>query len=166
MDDFKTVEGEIRSNDPLLRKQKEGVAEMRTSLLACSNDPVRAIQEITAKRVYHQLTRIVRYTELMDQIEARLYQSIEDTVLCTPTSDPATWVMLLNIQERLQDSMIKSHKLLEPYLGVSPEVSVAPVVEPTDEGSQTILDRTSRDKVRNAAKQLLLMMNGEHSDDN
>lgn len=166
MDDFKTVEGEIRKTDPLLRKQKEGVAEMRTSLLACSGDPVRAIQEITAKRVYHQLIRIVRYTELMDQIESKLYDSIEDALLTKPTADPATWLMLINVQERLQDSMIKSHKLLEPYLGVTPEVSVAPVVEPSDDGSQMILDRASRDRVRNAAKQLLIVMDEENPDDN
>lgn len=160
MDDFKTVEGEIRQNDPLLRKQKEGVAEMRTSLLACSDDPAQAVRELTARRMYHQLTRIVRYTELMDKLEEKLYRSIENTVLQQDETDPGTWITLLALQERLQDSMIKSHKLLEPYL-TSDLLDNMDVVETSGvEVRPTILDRASRDNVRNAAQQLLLMLDG------
>ena len=164
MDDFKTVEGEIVSDDPLLRKQKEGVAAMRTSLLACKDNPGQAVRELTSIRVYHQLTRVVRYIELMDKLEEKLYASIEASALKTNNADPTTWMMLLHIQEQLQDNMIKSHKLLEPYLSEGPMTLTDSLAIEVEADQPQLLDRTSRDKVRSAAQQLLLMMDGESND--
>jgi len=165
MDNFKTVEGEIREKDPLLRNQNEGVAEMRTSLLACSDNPAQAVRELTIKRIYHQLTRIVRYTELMDKIENKLYESIENTVLTQDTMDPTTWMVLISIQERLQDNMIKSHKLLEPYIGATPEMNIEGIETVATDAPPSLLDRTSRDNVRKAAQELLLMLDEDKTDD-
>lgn len=164
MDDFKTVEGEIVSDDPLLRKQKEGVAEMRTSLLACKDNPAKAVRELTSMRVYHQLTRVVRYIELMDKLEEKLYASIEASALKTNNADPTTWMMLLHIQEQLQDNMIKSHKLLEPYLSEGPMTLTDSLAIEVESDQPQLLDRASRDRVRSAAQKLLLMMDGESND--
>lgn len=164
MDDFKTVEGEIQDNDPLLRKQKEGVTAMRTSLLACKDNPAKAVRELTSLRVYHQLTRVVRYIELMDKLEEKLYASIEASALKTNNADPSTWMMLLHIQKQLQDNMIKSHQLLEPYLADGPMTLSDSLSIEVEAETPQLLDRASRDKVRNAAQQLLLMMDGESND--
>ena len=165
MDDFKTVEGEIVSDDPLLRKQKEGVAAMRTSLLACKDNPAKAVRELTSMRVYHQLTRVVRYIELMDKLEEKLYAAIEASALKANDADPTTWIMLIHIQEQLQDNMIKSHKLLEPYLTDGPMTLSDTLAIEVEPDQPQLLDRASRDKVRSAAQKLLLMMDGETYDD-
>jgi hypothetical protein len=67
--------------NPIVQRQKEDVAKMRASLLSCNDEsgiPVsRALQDITIMRIYHQLTRIIRFTEMMDKIEDRLYEAID-----------------------------------------------------------------------------------------
>ena len=71
----KTVDGSIQSIDPLISKQKEDVAKMRASLLCCNDDPyaaTQAMKSITVLRVYHQMSRIIRYLEMMDKIEDKL----------------------------------------------------------------------------------------------
>ena len=42
MSNIKTVDGFTSILDPLYQKQKEGVAKMRASLLACTEDPTMA----------------------------------------------------------------------------------------------------------------------------
>ena len=105
MGDFKTVEDSVRIHDPLLRKQKEDVAKMRASLLSCSDDPTSsttALKNITVLRVYHQISRIIRYLEMMDKIEDKLYESIDYQLDNLNTSNPVTWMQLLTLQERMQ----------------------------------------------------------------
>jgi hypothetical protein len=161
MDDIKTVD-DYQILDPLYSKQKEGVSKMRASLLACSSDNstsmVNAIQNITVMRIYHQLSRIIKYTELMDKLEDKLYESIENTI-DNVNSDPATMMMLLNVQEKLQKSMIESHKLLQPYMDVK-EFAVMDLVQPEDNHSNiTILDPEKRDGLRTKASNILKQLN-------
>ena len=161
MDDLKTVE-DFNPVDQLRSKQKEDVAKMRASLLSCTADPSTAqqsLQNIAVMRIYHQISRIIRYTELMDKLEEKLYDSIEHTI---DTSDPArttTWLQLMKIQETLQKNMIESHKLLQPYLDLKSYsiMDLAPQQE-TPSASAVILDADSREKIRSSAQAVLLQL--------
>ena len=171
MDDIKTVDNpqiqisnapSSSTMDELCAKQKEDVAKMRASLLSCPpEDSVsveNAIRGVTVMRIYHQLTRIVRYTELMDKLEAKLYDAIENTIDSSDES-AATWVLLLNIQEKLQKSMIESHKLLQPYMDVK-EFNMKDLFSSTEvqtTGKQ-IADQETREAVRQKANQVLIAL--------
>lgn len=155
----KTVDGSIQSIDPLISKQKEDVAKMRASLLCCNDDPyaaTQAMKNITVLRVYHQMSRIIRYLEMMDKIEEKLYRSIEASMDNMDEESPVTWMTLLNIQTKLQQNLIDSHKLLQPYLNVQ-EMSIedlAPKVTQIGK-EQSMLTRETRDKLRISAQQVL-----------
>lgn len=155
MNDLKTVEGStIITTDPLSAKQHEGVAKMRASLLACSEPELvpATIKQITTQRVIHQVARIIRYIDMMDKIEDALYTSIDRTLdSIDSTPGPMAMATLLTLQERLQNNMINSHKILEPYLTIVDQVDMMPeAVEPNE-----VYDRPTRDKVRSAAQLLL-----------
>ena len=162
MSNLKTVDGSTAILDPLYQKQKEGVAKMRTSLLACSDDPIttkQAIQNITTMRVYHQIARIIKYLEMMDKLEDKLYASIDATIDNANENSPSTWMMLLSIQERLQKTMIESHKLLQPYLDIQEFSVVELTAQSVDESSRSILlNADSRDKIRSSAQAALLAL--------
>ena len=156
MQDLKTVEGStiITTTDPLSAKQHEGVAKMRTSLLACSEPELvpATIKQITTQRIIHQIARIIRYIDMMDKIEDALYASIDRTLEnIDSTPGPMAMATLLTLQERLQTNMINSHKILEPYLTIVDQVDIMPEEIEPDE----IYDRPTRDKVRRAAQLLL-----------
>lgn len=150
--------------NPIVAKQKEDVAKMRTSLLSCSKEngvsTMRAIQDITVMRVYHQLTRIIRYTEMMDKLEDKLYSAMDYQIDNSDVTDPNTLMMLMGIQEKLQKAMIDSHKLLQPYMDLQ-DFSVVDLVSTTDSTdnpiSQKLMTSESRDKVRYAAQGVIEM---------
>jgi len=163
---------EIRIPDALYSKQREDVAKMRASLLACSDDPVtstRALQNITVLRIYHQVSRIIRYLEMMDKIEDKLYESIDYRLDSMNTESPTAWMTLLSIQEKLQENMISSHKLLQPYLNVEEFSlqSLMPVSSSSavETGDTAILSKSSRDKLRQSAQQVLAALNDADKDD-
>lgn len=159
--DIKTVDD---SNtliiDDLYQRQQENASKMRTALLAAFDDTGistrQAIQGITGMRIYHQLMRIIRYTQLMDKLEEKLYESIEYSIDSSQASDPSTWMGLLSIQERLQKSMIESHKLLQPYLNIQ-ELSAVDLSEPEPDLNPTsqILTPEDRDKIRSNAQAVI-----------
>lgn len=164
MSNLKTVEDSAAILDPLYAKQKEDVAKMRTSLLACTDDAnmaKKAIQNISTLRVYHQIARILRYLDLMDRLEDKLYQSIDRTIENSNIESSSTWMMLISIQERLQKSMIESHKLLQPYLDLQ-EFSIVELTAQSDTYSQSdiILDADARDRVRTSAQAALSIIEG------
>lgn len=152
--------------NPIVSKQREDVARMRTSLLSCNEDSgmtvSRALQDINVMRVYHQLTRIVRYTELMDKLEDKLYQSIDYQLDTCDVSDSGTMMMLLGLQTNLQKAMIDSQKLLEPYLDpkILNVVDLAPTaVESTDNPiTKQLITSESRDKIRCTAQNVIQML--------
>lgn len=161
MNDFETVDRLPSSVDPLIRKQKEDVAKMRASLLACQYDPsstATALRNITVLRVFHQVSRIIRYLEMMDKIEEKLYASIEASMDRMDIESPVTWMHLLNIQERLQKNLIESHKLLQPYLNVQ-EIGIldSTLTASQDElgSGDVLLSKDSRDRLRVSAQQVL-----------
>lgn len=158
MDEVKTVDS---GQEMIYVKQCEDVAKMRASLLAFDqNDPLgtkKALQNITIMRVYHQIARIIRFTEMMDKIEDKMYQAIDATIDDMDVYDEMTWVKLANLQEKLQRSMIESHKLLEPYLNFD-ELTVLqpqPIDDPQQSFAAMIYDQKSRDKLRTGAQQVL-----------
>ena len=161
MNECKTVTSELEIQDPLYAKQQKDVAEMRASLMSFnSGNPtsaMNAIQKITAMRFYHQLSRIIRYTEMMDKIEEKLYESIDKSLNKMNTDSPSTWMTLLGVQERLQKSMIESQKLLQPYLDLDKLNFVqAPIeVQTSDSFGAMIIDQDSRDKLRTSAQAVL-----------
>ena len=140
--------------------QCSDVSKMKTSLLSCNkNDPDsarKAIQFITVQRVYHQISRIIRFTELMDKVEDKMYESIETDLNNMDSADPMTWKTLVNLQSKLQESMIESHKLLEPYLKMETLTTIElPKDDPNDTFTAMILDQQSREKLRTSAQEVL-----------
>ena len=159
MASLKTFEG----LDPLIAKQKEDVAKMRTSLLACTNNPKlasAAFKQVTVLKVYHQMIRIIRYTEMCDKIENRLYGMI-DNVLQTSGDSIFELRRLLDIQERLQKLIIESNKILAPYLNMTEYIETVESENSEDGASyKTIdLDATKRERLRNSAQQVLAELN-------
>ena len=152
--------------NPIVRKQKEDVAKMRTSLLSCNDETgmtiSKALQDITAMRIYHQLTRIVRFTEMMDKLEDKLYEAIDYQLDTCNVADSQTMIMLLGIQEKLQKSMIESQKLIEPYLNMQlfNVVDLAPTnAEATDNPiTKQLITSESRDKIRYTAQNVIKML--------
>ena len=153
--------------NPLYARQREDVAKMRTSLLACVDDngyPTKqAINNITVMRVYHQIARIIRYLDLMDKIEDKLYTAIEVQLTDADIFDEGTVSRLLSIQERLQKTMLDSHKLLQPYLDVQ-EFSVVDLTATASAASgasavaSDIMKPEDRDRLRANAQAVLLRL--------
>ena len=149
--------------DPILKQQQEDVSKMRTSLLSCNGDPAnfrQAISNITVLRIYHQLTRIIRYTELMDKLEEKVYDSLSRTIDNADPNSSGTWLMLMEVQEKLQKMMISSHKLLQPYLDIG-DYNVSAMIASTDTSATNIpLDSTTRDALRANAQAVLALLDG------
>ena len=158
--DIETVKSSEPISDTLYEKQQRDVAAMRTSLLACTDNASltrAALQNISILRVYHQVSRIIRYLDLMDKLELKLYSSIEYTIDNADPTRATTWMQLLSIQERLQASMLQSHKLLQPYLNIE-EFQIMDVVQteaPSEEGSGLLLSSDSRERLRTQAQKVL-----------
>ena len=164
--DSKTVgNSTIISN--LRNSQREDVHRMCTSLLSCSvEQPANvksAINQITILRIHHQITRIIRYLDLMDKLEEKLYSCIENSLDSIDPLDSTNnnWTMLLHVQEKLQKQMIESHKLLQPYLDLG-EFSITdllPVSDSADSTDSILLSPESREKLRNSAQAALIALN-------
>lgn len=162
---FDTNHDDIKMVDPLYAAQKEGVARMRTSLLSCmvtDNGSItsRAINNITALRIYHQIARIIKYLDLMDKIEDKLYESIERNIDNMNPDSIDTMEVLLDIQTKLQKSMIESHKLLQPYMDLQDMsivdlVAVSTADEESSNSEINLLPSESRDRIRTSAQSLL-----------
>ena len=164
-EEFKTVEDLPIQSDPLVSKQKEDIEKMRTSLLSCYTNAKlasNAIRNITVLQVYHQLNRIIRYTEICDKLESKLYEKI-DVYLDSNggNNDIFTMNTLLNMQERLQKLIIDSNKILSPYLDMTQYIDSinaqadSEEIEYNDASITINLDATKREKLRTSAKTVL-----------
>lgn len=172
--EFKTFEGvtsissftdDSSSTDGLRNLKREGVSRMRTSLLSCSvENPAstkQAINQITVLRIYHQIARIIRYLDLMDKLEDKLYDSIEHTIDNADVANPSTWMMLIKLQERMQQLMIDSHKMLQPYLQLE-DFSITELMPQASDDETTntqIMSAESREKIRNSAQAVMIALN-------
>lgn len=164
LDDFvETVGGQVsvehNKKDPLTVVQNESISRMRNALLSLSIEDSTSvkttIQQITVLRIYHQLVRIVKYLDIMDKLEDKLYESIDAQLMTMDAYDSSTMQELLLVQASLQKSMIESHKLLQPYLEIE-NLSIGELMPDTTTDAKTsIIPETSREKLRIAAQTLL-----------
>ena len=164
LDDFvETVGGQVsvehNKKDPLTVVQNESISRMRNALLSLSIEDSTSvkttIQQITVLRIYHQLVRIVKYLDIMDKLEDKLYESIDAQLMTMDVYDSSTMQELLLVQASLQKSMIESHKLLQPYLEIE-NLSIGELMPDTTTDAKTsIIPETSREKLRIAAQTLL-----------
>ena len=163
IDNFETVEDISKSQTNILReKQKQDVAAMRTSLLASHMDPsltTTSMKNIAVLRVYHQMNRIIQYTELMDKLEAKLYEALDYQIENADVTRPTTWMQLLHVQEQLQKNMIESQKLLQPFLDLTAYTADNAEVIDTQAENTIALDANSREKLRNTARAVLHQLN-------
>lgn len=158
----------VDSLNPLYAKQKEDVARMRAALLSCSSTNLSsstakmALKNITAMRIYHQIARIIKYLELMDKLEDKLYKSLENTIDKMDDDSITTWTLLLKAQESLQKQMIESHKLLQPYLDLQ-SLDIIDMIPDSDNETNNVaaslISADSREKLRNAANLVLNSIN-------
>ena len=146
--------------NPLLKEQTEQAALMRDALLTCRTGSITtakgALQNIAVLQIYHQVARIIRFIEVMDRLEDKLYASIDANLAQMDDFDPATMLMLVKVQSDLQKSMVVSQEMLKPYMDID-LASIAPPPEVADENSfgAAILPKESRNAIRNGAQALL-----------
>ena len=146
--------------NPLLVEQTEQAAQMRDALLKCRKSDITtakgALQNIAVLQIYHQVARIIRFIEVMDRLEDKLYASIDANLAQMDEFDPATMLMLVKVQGDLQKSMVISQDMLKPYMDID-LASIAPPPEVADENSfgVAILPKESRNAIRNGAQALL-----------
>lgn len=160
MDMFETVETSVVQPDPLYAKQKGDVEQMRTSLLSCTTEDGdlarQAIRNITVLRVYHQIARIIKYLDMLDKIEAKLYQSLDNKLDTMDMYDDSAWQSLMVMESKLQEIMIDSQKLLDPYLKLQ-EYIEAPIISSNNRTVEALdIDSASRDRLRVKAQAVLL----------
>ena len=158
---FEAVEDNVTHFvDPLTAKQKSHTDEMRSALLACNFGDITstksALQYITLRRILHQVERIIKYTELMDRLEDKLYDSIDQNLAQMDEFDSDTMMLLLKVQSQLQTSMIESQKLLQPYLEMDITVYAQPQSDDTQNSFMAnIIPQASRNTIRHGAQALL-----------
>lgn len=146
--------------DPLLKEQMSQAAQMRTALLSCRTTDITtakvALQNIAVLQIYHQVARIIRFTEQMDLLEDKMYDSMNACISTMESEDPATLLMLVKIQGDLQKTMASSWDLLKPYMDID-LASIAPPVEISEDTSfgAMILPKESRNVIRSGAQALL-----------
>ena len=145
--------------DPLLKEQKAQIAQMRSIYVSFNkgdpNAAQKAVQNITVLRVYHQIARIIKATEVMDALEDKLYDSILSNIGEMDSFDPATMMALLKVQQQLQDNMIQAQQLIKPYMDMD-ILALAPQQEMVDTPfGVSIISQESRNNIRTGAQALL-----------
>lgn len=164
MNDFNTVE-DPKNINPLDKLKNEDVSKMQTSLLSCNACPsvaAQSLRQVMVLRIYHQLARIIKYTELMDKLEDKLYSSIETAIVDSDDTDDTTWVKLITIQEKLQKNMIESQKLLQPMMDLDLDTITTWMSSESDIATpDLILDASSREHIRSSAQAVLLQLNAD-----
>lgn len=176
MNDSETVGSADLLSNMLFMKQKQQVQSMRSALLSCDEEDAFSVkssmQKILVMRIYHQITRIIRYTEEMDKIENKLYEAIDVAIENMDASyleenNFTALNTLLGIQEKLQRSMIESQKLLDPYLNIK-ELTYIDVPTEVSEVDNTVnghvLDQDSRKRLREGAQAALEAINMESNE--
>ena len=154
--DITTLDNDTKSAEALTAQQQSDVSAMRSALLNCDRGNAAsvsfALQTIFSMRVFHQLSKLIRYTEQMDKIEKKMYESMDRFMDNLDETDTSAWLVLINAQDQLQKIMMNSQKLLEPYSNVSLYVPEQPVEDSFGNG---LLDQNERKKLRDSAQLIL-----------
>ncbi len=150
--------------DSLYERQKREVSQMRASLIACDETDIRSVKSamnnVLVLRVMHQIARIVRFTEMLDKIEDKLYRSLDATLLQADELDPTTWAMLMKVQSSLQETMIESQKLLEPYFKEGNYAFLDIVPQDSEiQYDKLLYDQESRERIRQSTQAVLEVLN-------
>lgn len=150
---------DFSSVDPLLKEQKMYVDQMRAALINCNKTDVhsvkRSMQNITVMRVYHQIGRIIKFTEMMDLLEDKLYESMIANLGEMDSYDPNTLIMLTKLQAQLQETMVQSQLLIKPYLDLDLETILPPQELETNSFGAALISQESRNNIRTGAQALL-----------
>lgn len=160
-----STENSTKPADTLTVQQQSDISAMRSALLNCDRGDAAsvsfALQTIFSMRVFHQLSKLIKYTEHMDKMEQKMYESMGRFMDALDETDTTSWAVLLNTQEQLQRLMMNSQKLLEPYSNVSLYVPEQPVEDSFGNG---LLDQNERKKLRESAQHILDIL--KESDEN
>lgn len=158
--------------DPLIFEQKEQANLMRKSLLTCRTGTISnakvALQNIAVLQIYHEVARIIRFIEVMDRLEDKIYDSIDMNIGGMDSADPATMLMLVKVQGDLYKTMAMSQDLLKPYINIDLE-SIAPMKDVNEDipFGVAIIPKESRTAIRNGAQALLTeLRKNENPSDN
>ena len=151
-----TLDNNPKSADALADQQQSDVSAMRSALLDCDRSDAAsvsfALQSIFSMRVFHHLSRLLKYTEYIAKIEQKMYESMDRFMDNLDATDTSGWLVLMNAQEQLQKIMMNSQKLLEPYSNVSLYIPERPIEDSFGNG---LLDQTERKKLRESAQLIL-----------
>lgn len=151
-----TLDTGTKSAADLNIQQQADVAAMRSALLNCDRSNATsvsfAMQSIFSMRIFHQLSRLIKFTEYMDKIEQKTYESMDRFMDSLDETDTTSWTVLINAQEQLQRIMMNSQKLLEPYSDISLYIPERPVEESF---GNSLLDQNERKKLRESAQLIL-----------
>lgn len=162
MDIIKTVDGVVEYEDPIYQSQKADVAKMREALLVCSDGNTgvakQALNNITVLRVYHQISRIIKYTEMCDKIEQKIYESLDNTLNNSNPNSPSTWMMLMEAQERLQKLLIESQKLLQPYMDLDSFKIMDITSDTSDIPAAVSMNSDMRAQIQSKAQAVMLQL--------
>lgn len=154
--DITTLDTNTKQADTLDVQQQSDVSAMRSALLNCDRGDATsvsfALQTIFSMRLFHQISKLIKYTEHMDKVEQKMYESMDRYMDNLDITDTSGWLVLMNAQEQLQRIMLNSQKLLEPYSNVSLYIPEQPVEESFGNG---LLDQNERKKLRESAQLIL-----------
>lgn len=177
MDNPETVaidSASVTKPDALYVQQKNDIKEMRSALLSfdrTSAESVKsAMRNILAMRIYHQLARIIRFTEEMDKLEQRMYQQMNMQLDNYEWEGTEGIMLMLTFQEKMQKLMVDSQKLLDPYLNMDEilAIDVEAQAEEDDSFGNKLLSSASRQNIREGAQKILQILDSmpEKTDDN
>ena len=158
--------------DLLYDQQKQDVANMRSALLDCNRTDAKSVQSamrnILIMRIYHQIARIIKFTEQMDKIEAKMYRELDAQLADDSWVGMDALIPLITIQERLQKVMVESQKLLDPYMDMQQfmVVDVEAQAEDDDSFGAKILSQSSRQNIRESAQQILTLLENPSEKEN
>lgn len=162
--------------DLLYDQQKQDVANMRSALLDCNRTDAKSVQSamrnILIMRIYHQIARIIKFTEQMDKIEAKMYRELDAQLADDSWVGMEALIPLITIQERLQKVMVESQKLLDPYMDIDMDmkqfmvVDVEAQAEDDDSFGAKILSQSSRQNIRESAQQILTLLENPSEKEN
>lgn len=154
--DITTLDTDTKSAADLAIQQQADVSAMRSALLNCDRSNAAsvsfAMQSIFSMRIFHQLSRLIKFTEYMDKIEQKTYESMDRFMNSLDETDTTSWTVLINAQAQLQRIMMDSQKLLEPYSDISLYIPERPVEESF---GNSLLDQNERKKLRESAQLIL-----------
>lgn len=154
--DITTLNTNTKPADTLDVQQQSDISAMHSALLNCDRGNAAsvsfALQTIFSMRVFHQISKLIKYTEYMDKVEQKMYESMDRYMDSLDATDTNGWLVLMNAQEQLQRIMLNSQKLLEPYSNVSLYIPEQPVEDSFGNG---LLDQNERKKLRESAQLIL-----------